>query len=192
MAHLDWRNAAIDARMAAGEEIRFIAEHVKVELTEEQRRELVIALPDVVYDERLEVDLGGLTCQMLHVGGDHSPDSSVIYVPEEGVVFLGDCLYNGFAGETLFYTPGRLFPLLACLEDLPARFYVMAHHPKAWTREEFMANASLLRRIGGLVEESGGDARAALARLPQAAGGEATQEALEHLNAFLVGKKMQP
>ncbi len=41
----------------------------------------------------MELDLGEVTCVLKHVGGDHAHDSVVIYVKEEKILFLGDCIY---------------------------------------------------------------------------------------------------
>ena len=52
-----------------------------------------IRLPDVVFETKLEIHLGNLTCSLERIGGDHSADSTVVHVPEQGVAFIGDSLY---------------------------------------------------------------------------------------------------
>lgn len=165
MARLDWRDNALNARVASGQELAFIADHVKVELTSAERGMLVITAPDIVFTDALELDLGGLTARVMHVGGDHSPDSSVVWVPEEKVVFLGDCFYHGFVGEEFFLTQGRLLPLLDTLEGLPAEWYVLSHHPEPLPRADFLREAALMRSICAVVGQTGADREAGLARL---------------------------
>lgn len=53
--------------------------------------DIKITSPDIVFADKLLFALGGINCVIERVGGDHSPDSTVIYVAEEGVLFLGDC-----------------------------------------------------------------------------------------------------
>lgn len=190
MGRLDWRDEALDLRVAEGKEIAFIAEHVKIELTNAQRAALLITPPDLTFSERMEVDLGGITAQIIHVGGDHSSDSSVIYVPEEGVVFLGDCYYSGFTGDEVFYTTRRLFPLLDALEALPAEQYFWAHRSAPTPRSEFLAGAARLRLIGELVDKTGRDREKALAALSAALGSQIEEEDSYTLAAFLRG--LQP
>ena len=51
-----------------------------------------MAPADIVFQERLDIELGGVTVRIRHVGGDHSADSSVMYIEPDRVLFLGDCL----------------------------------------------------------------------------------------------------
>jgi glyoxylase-like metal-dependent hydrolase (beta-lactamase superfamily II) len=185
MAQLDWRDGALDGRVERGEELAFIAEHIKIELTNEQRKRLVIALPDILFDDNLEIDLGGLTAQLIHVGGDHSSDSTVVFIPEERVVFLGDCFYCGFIGDDLFYTNGRLFPLLEQLLALPADTFVLAHNPTPLTRSEFLQEAEQLKAAGNALKLAENDFDAALALLPE----PHTEDQLLNLKYFLRGLK---
>jgi glyoxylase-like metal-dependent hydrolase (beta-lactamase superfamily II) len=187
MARLDWRDNALNARVAAGQESASIADHVKVEMSNAERGALVIAAPDVVFTDGVEVDLGGLTAQIFHVGGDHAADSSVIYTPEERVAFLGDCFYSGSHENGVFYTQARLFPLLDRLEALPAEYYVLSHDPQPLARAAFLHEANNLRRTGILVEKTGPDREALLAQLPSALGESPKDYHVEDMDAFLNG-----
>jgi glyoxylase-like metal-dependent hydrolase (beta-lactamase superfamily II) len=52
-----------------------------------------VVLPERTFATRLTLDVGGVSVELEHVGGQHSPDSTVIRVPAAGVVFLGDSYY---------------------------------------------------------------------------------------------------
>jgi glyoxylase-like metal-dependent hydrolase (beta-lactamase superfamily II) len=147
---------------------------------------LVIALPEIVFDDGVEVDLEGVTGQMIHVGGDHSPDSSVVFIPEERVVFLGDCLYSGSVRGEYFYTQAKLFPMLDRLTALDADTYLLAHLPTPLARAQFLAEADTLKRMGNAAAEAGGDRQAALAALA-AQGVVLDQDREDDLEAFLNG-----
>lgn len=56
--------------------------------------DLNIALPDVLFDQEHEVDLGNLTVTLRHLGG-HTRDSSIAYVPSSKVLFSGDLMFQG-------------------------------------------------------------------------------------------------
>lgn len=190
MARLDWRDNALNARVAAGQEKASIASNIKLEMSNSERATLVILAPEVVFSDGVEVDLGGLTAQVFHIGGDHTADSSVIFNPEERVAFLGDCFYQGYEHGAGVYTPARLYPLLDRLEGLAADYYVLAHEPQPLTRAEFLHEANNLRRTGALVEKTGPDRPALLAQLPAALGEPLKDYHVEELDAFLNGLRM--
>ncbi|MFF3468579.1 MBL fold metallo-hydrolase [Streptomyces sp. NPDC002619] len=52
-----------------------------------------IVLPDQTFRTRHVIELAGAAAELEHVGGRHTPDSIVVKVPSEGVIFLGDCYY---------------------------------------------------------------------------------------------------
>ncbi len=187
MARLDWRDNALNARVAAGQEKASIASNMKLEMSNAERAALVILPPDLVFTDGVELDLGGLTAQIFHVGGDHTADSSIVYSPEERVAFLGDCFYQGYEYGAGVYTAARLYPLLDRLEGLAADYYVMAHEPQPLTRAEFLHEANNLRRTGALVEKIGPDRDALLAQLPAALGEPPQDYHVEDLDAFLNG-----
>ena len=37
--------------------------------------------------------LGQLVIELEHVGGEHAEDSIVVKIPQDGVMFIGDCYY---------------------------------------------------------------------------------------------------
>ena len=53
--------------------------------------------PDVVFTDRMEVELGGKTVELVYTGSNHTDDMSVVYFPDERVVFGVDFLgaFNG-------------------------------------------------------------------------------------------------
>jgi len=52
-----------------------------------------IVVPEVVFEREMVIHLDGLTLVLEHVGGEHADDSIVVKVPEERVMFIGDCYY---------------------------------------------------------------------------------------------------
>lgn len=188
MAGLDWSDAALDRRVDAGLEIAFCADMIKAELPE--RAGLVIRPPEIAFATGVDVDLGGVTCRIAHVGGDHAHDSSVVYVPEDGVVFLGDCIYDDLYHGPRRLTATRLFPLLDALLAYDADAYLPAHHPAPLSRAEMIAEAELLKAIGRAVERLGDERDAVLAALPAATGAALSDDHVEIADAFLAGLRM--
>ena len=55
---------------------------------------LQIKLPDQVFEERYEGELGGLSYAIIHMGG-HTPDSAIVWLPEKRVLFASDLIFQG-------------------------------------------------------------------------------------------------
>lgn len=188
MARLDWSDAALDRRVAEGSEIAFCRDMLKVELPD--RSELTIRPPEIGFSAQVDLDLGGVTCHLVHVGGDHSPDSSIAYVPEDRVVFLGDCIYEDLYHGPRRLTTATLFPLLDCLLGYDAEYYLAAHHAEPLSKAQLADEAELLKTIGGLVDRTGPDRDAILAQLPNALSAPIDGDQIEIADAFLAGLRM--
>nr|WP_249117588.1 MBL fold metallo-hydrolase [Bacillus safensis] len=72
-----WSDEAIDERVREGTEIEFCAKAIKEEY--QDYRDIQVVLPDVMFDQRMEIDLGGVTCVVQHVGGDHAIQHKIIF-----------------------------------------------------------------------------------------------------------------
>lgn len=55
---------------------------------------LRIVLPEITFSQRLNLELGDVSLQLLHLGG-HVPELSVVYLPEEEILFISDLLFVG-------------------------------------------------------------------------------------------------
>jgi len=185
MAALDWRDEALDRRVAAGLEIEFCRDMIKAELPD--RANLVLKPPDISFTTELEIDLGGVTARLVHVGGDHAADSSVVSVPEEKIAFLSDCLYEDIFQPEPTYTIPRLFPLIDRLLQLEADFYLLGHNPEPMAWAEMVAFTTMLKSTGRAVEQSGPNRDLVLQALQQAADSPLTEEQVETVDAFLAG-----
>lgn len=188
MAGLDWGDQALDARVEAGIEIAFCRDMIKAELPE--RGGLVIRPPEIGFGDEISVDLGDLTCRLIYVGGDHSPDAIVVHVVEERVVFFGDAIYDDLYHGPRRLTADRLFPLLDRLAALDADYYVGGHDTQPLGREQFLRDAAELRAIGALVARLGDDQEAVLAGLPAALSVEPEEGHHEIAAAFLAGLRL--
>lgn len=152
-----WSDKDLDERVKQGVEIEFCAEAIKKEFSD--HRNIKIKLPTITFHEKMEIDLGGVTCVLQHVGGDHTTDSIIVYIQEEKVLFLSDCLYANMYAPKNNYTVNRTLNLLDQLESFEADFYIFSHW-KAATRQEFLTEVSLLRRFANLTKEFEGNPQA--------------------------------
>lgn len=188
LASLDWSDSALDARVASGEEIAFCADNIKLELPEP--RQIEIVPPQIVFNSRLEIHLGEVTCHLVHVGGDHAADSVVVLIEPDGVLFLGDCLYDAIYTPARHYTVERLYPLLDKLAALDANQFIEGHSAEVMTRAEFEAMSAKMRFAGALVDEIGADETAALAAAQTRLGQPPDEDTDYFIRAFVAGRHL--
>ncbi len=83
-----WDDASMQKRTETKEDIVFCTEMIKREYPDRSKIKVIGA--DIVFDDTLAIDLGGVTCKFAHSKGPHSEDSIVCFVPEDKFMFLGD------------------------------------------------------------------------------------------------------
>ncbi len=131
LAERDWSDEALERRLAEGLSSLQHVENVKAELPSPRAVEVVPA--DIVFHDRIEVDLGRVTVHVRHVGGDHSADSSVMFVEPDAVLFLGDCMYPSPEGAL---TAESAFRLRDVILGFDAEHHVEGHHESVSSRTE--------------------------------------------------------
>lgn len=143
-----WEDESLEERVKSGEEIAFCRDNIRLEMPD--REGFRTQRADISFSDRLEVDLGGIHCVLVHVGGGHSEDSVLVHVPEEEVLFTGDALYEDYYSGALSYDMEQLVPLVNRVRKFPSRFY-LGSHENPQTHEEFWTIIDNLVRIGEAV-----------------------------------------
>ena len=92
-----WDDASMEERIKNGEDIAFCTEMIKREYPE--RDKISVAAADIVFSDRLALDFGGVTCELIHSKGPHSEDSVICYVSSEKFLFLGDANCKDLYGK---------------------------------------------------------------------------------------------
>ncbi|AXI10980.1 MBL fold metallo-hydrolase [Oceanobacillus sp. 143] len=149
-----WSDDALDERVKEGIEIEFCANAIKEEFKD--HRDITIVLPDLTFEKRVELDLGGVTCIVQYVGGDHAADSVIVYIKEDKILFLADCIYPNMYAEKENYTIKETLRLLDELESFDADTYIPSHQ-KPISKDEFNQEADKLRAIAKYTDSCGGD-----------------------------------
>lgn len=185
MTRLDWSDEALDKRVEQGVEIAFCRDMIKAELPD--RSNLVLRAPDIAFSHQVEINLGAMTCQIVHVGGDHAADSSVVYVPDDKVMFLGDCLSPDLYSGEPSYTADNVLRLMDQLLQYDVEFYLAGHAPEPLSRDEVVEYAQLLQSVAGLVEGRGDDRASVLAALEERLAVPLAEEHVETVDEFLAG-----
>jgi glyoxylase-like metal-dependent hydrolase (beta-lactamase superfamily II) len=184
----DWSDEALDRRVGAGVVSPGHAANVKEELP--SPRDVRVAPADIVFRDGLDIELGGATVRVRHVGGDHAADSCVMYVEPDRVLFLGDCLYDSPDGRL---TPELVFPLHDAVRGFGAELYVEGHGAAVIPRAELEALAVKVRHAestvrgiaaqGTLPEEE-----TALARVREHTGEDPDEDMVLFVRAFIAGR----
>lgn len=106
-----------------------------------------IRVPDLTFSGRFSVDAGGVETDLVYVGGPHSSDSAIVYIPQENFIFGGDSSSGNFSLPGIAYD----IPLLDEHERLLRTFdfdlYLHSHRP-LMTRDEFFAFLDAGRKRG--------------------------------------------
>lgn len=181
-----WTDAALQERMDKGIEIPFCADAIKLEFG--TTRDIEVVLPTIGFTGQLEIDLGGVQCQLIEVENDHSPGSLLVYIPEERVVFLGDAMYADIFSSKWNYTVERTKRLLAAIDRLEADYYVWSHG-EAMPKSEFEEEVNMLRRAIRVTEATGGRLKDMRTLYAEETGRSLTEDETETLIYFANGVK---
>lgn len=138
-----WDNVSIKGRVEKGIEIPMIEEHLIIEYPDENR-EIDVRIPDILFSDSMTIDLGDIHCLIKKVGGDHSADSTVVYIPEEKVLFLGDCTFYNLHTKKPVYKPENVIPLFEYLLSLDVEYYFFSHDEYPSTRSSFVEYAEVI------------------------------------------------
>ncbi len=182
---LKWDDASLDARVATGEEIEFCRDMIKREMP--VRDHLELKSPDLTFDGSLELNLGGVTCIVEHVGGVHARDSSIVYIPEAKTMFLGDCIYQDFYSGDWSYDRQELGILLDKIRKYDAEWYLTGHQsPKS--QADMWRLLDDLSRIGEIVGDETSLEQAA-ARFQEVRKEAPDEEQSEYIRNFVSGNQ---
>ena len=185
MVDYEWTDEALDKRVKEKIEIEFCSEMIKKEFGF-NRDDIKIATPDILFKEKLILDLGGLTCIIENIGGDHSEDSSIVFIKEEKTIFLGDCLAPDLYCEKWKYSLDKLPLLLDKLESYDAEIYVSSHGDPV-SKSEFKKEVDELRKVISVIEKTKNDKDKAITDLRKVFNRKLNDEDIEVIDYFING-----
>ena len=90
--------------------------------TERARKQL----PTETFEDRKAVEVGGVKLEIIHAGG-HTPGSSVVWLPETRVLFVGDLVFEGLYPFLATANVPDLVQALRWLPSFGARVIVPGH-----------------------------------------------------------------
>jgi glyoxylase-like metal-dependent hydrolase (beta-lactamase superfamily II) len=104
-----------------------------------------VVTPDVTFDKKFAMTIGGRKIEMRDLGHANSPNDTVVYLPDEKILFAGDIVVESplpFVGASW---PVKWIPVLRQIDEWPARQWVPGHGP-------VMQDASYIRSVRMLLE----------------------------------------
>lgn len=111
----EWSDKALTERFRTGEDIEFGQEAMNAEYGD--LTTIRIAEPHLLYEGCLQFDLGDLHCQVLELPSPHSDDSSLIWIPQDRVIFIDDATCPDFYDYNR-YNPTKLQAMTDLLSSL--------------------------------------------------------------------------
>ncbi|NQX59984.1 MBL fold metallo-hydrolase [Paenibacillus qinlingensis] len=151
---LIWTDETLNELIRGGIINEASARHIQLEYG--NNRDLHIIEPDVIFHDRLTIDLGGVLCELEHVGGDHAEDSCLLYVKEDKTLFLGDALGPAIYGGPYRYTSANFLRLMEQVNRYDVQTYVESHSRPA-TADDFHEDIKRYVQLARYVEAFGDD-----------------------------------
>lgn len=181
MAAWDWSDEMLERYIKEDKLLPSEVKEIKREMPD--RSDLHIQVPCIMYRHQLELDLGNLSCLLEHIESDHSPDSTVVYLKEDKVLVVGDCMNFGMHYTTPSYSR-QLFHVIDMLLAYDAEYFVFSSENKVLDRNEFIEHCEYLKLLGATVSQHYDDFEAIENEL-----GSIKKEDIKYIHAFIEGLK---
>lgn len=83
--------------------------------------------PDIIFEESLKLDLGNKVCILERIRSTHTDDSTVVYIPDEKTIFLGDSVYCTTTNSLFHFKQSKLFPMIEDIQKYDAIHFILGH-----------------------------------------------------------------
>ncbi len=88
-----------------------------------------ICCPALTFDNRMDLDLGDVTVQLIHPGHSHTAGSIVVFIPERHVLFAGDILFTNYVPNLKHADMGGWVKALDTLAAMDVEKIIPGHGP---------------------------------------------------------------
>ena len=83
--------------------------------------------PDIIFEKSLQIDLGNKICVIETIRSTHTDDSTIIYIPDEKVIFLGDSAYGTTTNSLYHFKQFQLFEMIEDIQKYDATHFLLGH-----------------------------------------------------------------
>lgn len=98
-----------------------------IQLEIPEREQFKLGTPDLVFEQSLHIDLGNKVCVLERIRSTHTDDSTIVYIPDEKVIFLGDCVYGTTTDSIFHYKASHLLPMMEDIQKYDANHFLLGH-----------------------------------------------------------------
>ena len=135
MKSWEWTDKAMNKRLINGEDIEFCDTMIRKEYPD--LSEIKVKTADIVFNEILKIDLGGITCELIRLESSHADDCVVAYVPEEKIIFIGDIISEDFHHGERKYYKDKLESLIKDFKGIDFNIALFGHM-EPFSKEELL------------------------------------------------------
>jgi glyoxylase-like metal-dependent hydrolase (beta-lactamase superfamily II) len=121
----EWTDEAMEKRLQSGEDIEICDKCIKLEYPD--RDKIKVIGSEIEFTGGINIDLGGVHCEIREFNDPHSGDAVLVNVPEEKVLFLGDVDCGDYYHNEGKYNKVKLKEMISELEKIDADIFVVGH-----------------------------------------------------------------
>lgn len=178
-----WTDDALTERVTQRRQTAFTAANIQKEWGDNRNVEL--RLPTVTYTDTLTLNLGDTTCVLIHPAVDHADDCTLLYVPEERALFLGDAFY----AHTMTWTYSRAgdIALVNAMKGLEVDQCFLSHEDEPWERSVFQEWMRMMKQAIHAIPEIAGSQEPMEAAVPRRLNRFLNEEEVEIIGFFAKG-----
>lgn len=92
----------------------------------ESGQNITVVLAYIQFETEITLNLGGMTAKIFHAESPHSDDTSLIYIPEAKVLFLGDSTSEDFFNNG-YMDKNKLKKLINIIENIECQYCMLSH-----------------------------------------------------------------
>ncbi|MGF9697901.1 MBL fold metallo-hydrolase [Paenibacillus sp. MABNR03] len=83
--------------------------------------------PDIIFEHSLQIDLGNKICILERIRSTHTDDSTIVYIPDEKTIFLGDSAYGTTTNSLFHFKQALLLPMIQDIQKYDADHFLLGH-----------------------------------------------------------------
>lgn len=91
------------------------------------RESFLLDKPGIVFKDSLQIDLGNKLCMLERVQSTHTDDSTIVYIPDEKTIFLGDSPYGTTTDKMFHFKQSLLNPMIQDIQMYDAEHFLLGH-----------------------------------------------------------------
>ena len=111
----------------------------------EDLKEVKVVVPEIAYSEAMTLNFGGRSVKLIHPGPAHTLGDTLVYIPEEQVLFAGDLLFNHII-PPIMGDSANWVRVLTWLEGLDIKA-VIPGHGYVGPKEDLVEMKKFLQRL---------------------------------------------